>query len=249
MSHRKNHNPIVFLTTLGVYLGLVLVGGAAPQVLAHSATTRNYFEITDEIEVKDDLDRNPGDEASTLVESVGVYLQDVELFLYSLRRLSAERKFDLTRDTFRVGQSTLLPCIPANKIGSYTADSFETSNEAIRPWLETFSKRLTDGYSLPDCLPNRQFDGGEATSSRFEFRLDRAELAIEVAVKKGSPGAAKLLFTELSRTLRQLKPSTAVDLRGRIYENTSFHHQSDQVLVITRLPRAALGALLAKDAE
>ncbi len=32
----KNHNSIIFLTTLSVYLGLVLVGGSSPQVLAQS---------------------------------------------------------------------------------------------------------------------------------------------------------------------------------------------------------------------
>ncbi len=35
MTSRKNHNSIVFLTTLSVYLGLVLVG-AAPQILAQT---------------------------------------------------------------------------------------------------------------------------------------------------------------------------------------------------------------------
>ena len=57
---------MIFLTTLGVYLGLLLVGGQAPQVYAHAAMTRN-FEIQDEIEVKDDLDRKPDavDEAAS----------------------------------------------------------------------------------------------------------------------------------------------------------------------------------------
>lgn len=49
---------MIFITTLGVYLGLLMVGGAAPQVFAHSATTRN-FEIADEIEITDRLDDKP----------------------------------------------------------------------------------------------------------------------------------------------------------------------------------------------
>src|SRR5688572_25310234 len=57
---KKAQNSILLRTTLGVYIGLLVAGGAAPQVLAHSATTRN-FEITDEIEVKDDLDKDPFD--------------------------------------------------------------------------------------------------------------------------------------------------------------------------------------------
>jgi hypothetical protein len=58
MTTRKNHNSIVFLTTL--YLGLVLVG-ASPQALSFAALTRN-FDIQSEIEVKDDLDNKPDNE-------------------------------------------------------------------------------------------------------------------------------------------------------------------------------------------
>ncbi len=53
----QNYNSIIFLTTLSVYLGLVLVSGT-PQVFAYAATTKN-FEIQHEIEFKDDLDNKP----------------------------------------------------------------------------------------------------------------------------------------------------------------------------------------------
>ena len=56
MTNRKNYNSILFLT---VYLGLVLVG-ATPQVLAHAATN-SFFDLRNEIEFKDDLDRKPDD--------------------------------------------------------------------------------------------------------------------------------------------------------------------------------------------
>lgn len=57
MSKSTNKNSILVLATLGVYLGLVLVG-ATPQVLAQAAMTRE-FSVKDEIEVKDDLDTKP----------------------------------------------------------------------------------------------------------------------------------------------------------------------------------------------
>ena len=64
MTKTKNYNSIVFLTTLSVYLGLVLVGGAgAPQVMAQAALTRN-FDIQVETEVKDDLDNKPDNEST-----------------------------------------------------------------------------------------------------------------------------------------------------------------------------------------
>ena len=61
MSNRKNYNSIVFLTTLSVYLGLVLAGGAAPTVLAQAALTRDY-DIRNEVVLEDDLDKKPDDE-------------------------------------------------------------------------------------------------------------------------------------------------------------------------------------------
>lgn len=57
---RRSQNSLVLLTTLGVYLGLLVVGGAAPQIFAHSATTR-FFEIAEEQEARDDFDNNPAE--------------------------------------------------------------------------------------------------------------------------------------------------------------------------------------------
>ncbi|MEO8648694.1 MAG: hypothetical protein ABI539_05970 [Acidobacteriota bacterium] len=239
----KNHNSILFLTTLGVYLGLVLVGGAVPQAFAHSATAK-HFELTDEIEIEDDLDKNPDAEASTLNESLGVYLQDVEFFLTGLRRLRVSGRFDAFRETFEVAQSTVLPCVPANKTGSYSAEKFATENEWLRPSLELFSKRLTDGYSLADCLPNDRLTGLEATSSKFAVTLDKSSFSVEVRVKKTSRIEAQRLLSELKQTYKLFVPTTSNSVRSRIYENTTFRAENDQVFIVTRLPRAGLSRLL-----
>src|SRR5258705_5410586 len=58
MNTRKNQNSILFLTTLGVYLGLVLVG-ATPKVVAQRAAMARSFDVTDEVEFKDELLKNP----------------------------------------------------------------------------------------------------------------------------------------------------------------------------------------------
>jgi hypothetical protein len=59
LGHKKNQNSILFLTTLGVYIGL-LMAGATPGIVAQqsAAMTRN-FELSEEVEVKDDLDLDP----------------------------------------------------------------------------------------------------------------------------------------------------------------------------------------------
>src|SRR6478752_3377908 len=75
MEKRKSQNSILFVATLGVYLGLMLAG-ATPQVLANAATTRT-FDIKDEIEFQDKLDRDPDPLADKLsTDSIDKLKQD-----------------------------------------------------------------------------------------------------------------------------------------------------------------------------
>lgn len=246
MNSTKSQNSILILTTLGVYLGLVLVG--ATPVLGHAAMTRS-FEIQDEIEVKDDLDKKPDDERSSVTDSIGVYLQDVEYFLDNLRKLNQNGRFDLNKDTFEVAQSTQLPCVANYKIGSYTASKFSVGNEFLRPPLETFSKRLTDGYSLADCLYSERFQGQDATDSNFSLKLNQSELLIVVAVVKSSPQSASQVLDTINQTHRVLFSKETDPTRRAISNSTSFKSQKSQIFVITRLPRAGLDSLLAKRAK
>ena len=209
------------MTTLGVYLGLVLVGGAAPSVFAHGALTRP-FELKDEIEITDDLDTKPDNESAA---------------------------FDPSHDAFEVTQATLLPCVPANNVGSYTANTFDLNNNSLRPSLERLSKLLTDGYSLADCLPSTRFDGKEATSSKFTFKFDGSTLSIQVAVQKASPEIAKNLSNGLANVFAKFTPTAGELARQKIFENTSFKSKNDQVFVVTRLARADLDPLLATRAK
>lgn len=225
-----------------------MVGGAAPQVLAHSATTR-AFEITDEIEIKDDLDNKPDDERSEVRLSLITYFQDVEYFVNTLKRLGGTKYFDPAYDSFEVSQTTQLPCVPANKVGSYSANKFVVKNEQFRPWLESFSKLLTDGYSLGDCLPNSRFAPVETTDSKFNFRLDKDAFAIDIAVRRQSPEAARLLAGDLAHTLAALKKAETDSVRQKLYDATRFRSENDQIFVVTHMPRAGLDALLAKDAK
>lgn len=246
LNERKPQNSIIVLATLGVYLGLLVAGGAAPQVFAHSATTRN-FELTDEIEIKDDLDKNPDDERSPVHLSLQNYLEDVEMFIAALDGLHKRGLFDPARASFDVGQATELPCVAANRVGSYTATQFVSNEAAIAKTLEWFSKRLTDGYSLGDCRQNVRL-GKETHDSKFRFSLEGDVLTVEVSVKKSSSENARVLAADLANGHKQFKSTTATLIRLQIYEHTTFRAENDQVLVVTRLPRSGLIALLSTDA-
>jgi hypothetical protein len=100
---RNGQNSILFVATLGVYLGLVLVG-ATPQVAAQRAAMTRIFDIRDEIEFTDDLDKNPDGDHSELADPAGVYLQDVDQIIEALGRL------DTATSRFDVGRSVFPPC-------------------------------------------------------------------------------------------------------------------------------------------
>jgi len=55
----RNQNSILAVATLGVYLGLILAG-ATPSVLAQAATAKQ-FNVKDEAERSENLDRNPAE--------------------------------------------------------------------------------------------------------------------------------------------------------------------------------------------
>ena len=91
MKGKNKNNSIVFLTTLSVYLGLVLVGGATPSVLAHAALTKN-FDVQDEIEVKDDLDKKPDNPNAENFFEIGLENALIE-FVNDLQELNKLGKY------------------------------------------------------------------------------------------------------------------------------------------------------------
>jgi len=235
-----------FLATLGVYLGL-LVAGASP-VLGHAATARN-FDLRDEIEFADDLDKKPDDERSPVTASLQIYLEDIDYFLSSLARLHKQGRFDLRKDTFEVVQSSFLPCIDSNKAGSYTPVRFQSTSQFTRPALEYFSRGMVYGYSLGDCVPSFAFDGIAVAESKYDFHLDDKAFTINVAVKKNSPQNALKLLAELDSTLRLFSGTQNPKRFQKIIDGTRFRAEIDQVFVLTCLPRGSLETLLAADAK
>ena len=251
MTPRKNQNSILLLATLGVYFGLVLAG-ATPQVLANAATAKQ-FDLRDEIEMVDDLDNkpnnNPDDERSPVSESVKIYLEDVEYFLSSLGRLKDRDKFDLNKDTFSVAKTALLPCVSSNLAGRYTPVKFESTSIGSRLALDQFSRGMEYGYSLGDCLENTEFNGFDATDSRFHFELDAKTFTVNVTVKKQTPQRALHLIRELESVLALYAAKDNDKLRKQIIANTAFRAENGQVVVSTQLPRGSLDPLLALDAK
>ena len=243
MKDRKPQNSALLIATIGVYLGLVLAG-AAPQVLANAALTKQ-FNVRDEIEFKDDLDNKPDEKRSPVTSSVQIYLENVELFLSNLGKLAKSGKFDFTNDRFDVVQTTMLPCVDSSLAGRFTPIRFETTRPETRSALEYLSRGMVYGYSLGDCVASAEFGTNTAVDSRFNFGFDGKVFQINVAVKKHSNQNAIDLRRELESTLQLYASKAATDVRKKVIEHTSFKIKNDQVFVVTRLPRAGLTSLLA----
>jgi hypothetical protein len=218
------------------------MSGAAPSVLANAALTRP-FDINDEVELVDDLDTKPDDERSPITTSVQIYLEDVEYFLASLAKLSKHGRFDSRSDTFSVAQNTSLPCVDGNRAGRFTPVRFELSNDGSRSALEYFSRGMVYGYSLGDCVSTGEFDVS-AAESKYDYVLDGKAFTVNITVRKESNIRAIDLARQLESTFKLYAGQTSSELRQTVIRSTRFTAKNDQVLVVTRLPRAGLVSLL-----
>src|SRR5215204_364533 len=197
MSNRKNYNSIVFLTTLSVYLGLVLVGGATPSVLAQAATTRD-FNIKNEIVVEDDLDKKPDDSVSESVEqfqdaldsdfitgSILALLDDLKK-LKQIEKYDGEQRFEIEY-LFRRYEG----------LNKYKVDKLEGGGNS---WLFTAcgepaylvehkfgNSNLFNFYSYDDSLK------AKVTNTKVKFLSENGELSLQIVSKQKSDKDAQKL--------------------------------------------------------
>lgn len=238
MSNSKNYNSIVFLTTLSVYLGLVLIG--APPILAHAAMTR-HFDIQNEIEVKDDLDKKPDDEIEKIRE-IDI-TQALIIFVEDLQKLRSIGKYNpldenvfSKQNTYSIGRSSIQN--PPNAWVSLAADEF-------------FEKLFINNFEkLVDKSKSQSNERFLKTTCKFKIVLDKSIFELKIEIIKDSSQASVSLAENLNH-LFQLKIDQSTDLSVKsIYESTNITYENNQVFIITRLPRGSLDALLArKDAQ
>jgi hypothetical protein len=240
----KNHNSIIFLTTLSVYLGLVLVG-ATPQVLAQAALTRN-FDIQIEAEVKDDLDNKPDDDVIELSGPTGGYFDDLEHFVGDLLKLHQIEKFNLDYDRFHLEQSGIVQCNLETVGYKVTTSNLEKVNNR---WLVPAIAEATDSFEnyafLGDCLPSAELGKKKGASYGLDISYDKVSFKFELSVTKESPQRAKQLLDRFNRAYKLYEVNEDEPVVREIHKNTSFKSENNQVFIVTRLPRGSIDSLLA----
>lgn len=245
MSEKKNHNSLIFITTLSVYLGLVLVG-SSPAVLAQAATTRS-FDIKSEIVVEDDLDKKPDDELIPLSGTRGGYFDDLRTLIEDLKNLQRIDKFSFDEDTpeFRFGYA--VPCeTSADSRFLFSVEKYEAANNWLGPAIEDVSETVRKNIRLGDCLPHPTFKETGAKVLKFEVAIDENGLRTQLSLAKSSSARARHLLENLERGYKALAPRDEQTTIRAIYENTTFRVENDQVFIVTNLPRASIDELLAR---
>lgn len=230
-----------------------MVGGAAPQVLAHSATTRN-FEITDEIEVKDDLDNKPDDcsegaseraknllNLDFLSDGVIELVNDLDA-LAKLGKFSWTESFDyrILRKVSEGGRVRSTITTTAGNSWSQLAVSDEAESiSSMCPWAGC------SYYSYDDELQ------ANAAVSNVEVAYNGSSFAVSVTLFQRSDTKAQELSAIFSEALNigSCSDIYATPSQQVIYKHSVAKPGNGQVLIVTRLPRAGLDALLAKDAK
>lgn len=230
MSNRKGQNSLLFITTLGVYLGLVLVG-AAP-VLGHAATTRN-FEISDEIEYKDDLDKKPDEEAS---------LAGFTTCFEQLVRAAAD--WSAVNEGLSDDLLSFNYFVSVKPTGAQRHVSPAEFNNRRSVNLGNFSKPL---QLLHDGFLPHEADWHEKLFVQFE--LGAEDISFRVTLREPGPAEADSAVDAYSKALyRRLALETAA-ARLSILRSVQVTAEGDRVIIVTRLPRAALDPPPATDAK
>lgn len=233
MSKGKNPNSILFLTTLGVCLGLVLVGGTAPQVFAHSATTR-VFEISDEIEVKDDLDNKPDSDAA--VRQFASALED-------LYRIASEISADHP-ERVEAGHFNFNLFVTVKPGGGAWHYSHSIYNTGPRSYSGRSSKPLR---SLYDAFLPRSAKQHE--KFRVDFELTANDVSLQTTTFQDSPELAELASKPYVAELSNRKEFETAVLKSLIYSKTEISVNNNQIIIVTRLPRGSIDPLLATNAK
>lgn len=238
-----------------MYIGL-LMAGSAPGIVAQQAgaMTRN-FDVKDEIEVKDDLDNDPEDcsekasDRATQLLNFDIVSNGILEFVAGIDQLSRIGKtswsenfeFEFLRKTSEGGiVSTWQDAHSSNRWAQLEAsENVGSLVESLCPWNGCKYYRYDQDLKT------------DASVTRIKYRLDGNELFVSIALEQRNDAESD----ELSKvygdafTIGACSSIYATPAQQLVYKHTSSDFSNSQVFIVTRLPRAGLDALLAKDAK
>ena len=236
MSNSKSYNSIVFLTTLSVYLGLVLVGGTPP-VLAQSVE-KGCFEWKDSNSQLNENDRK----LYLASEFAG---KPIQILLARLNELFTKNKFDF-EDDFNY---KYLKVDTDGEVSQITVLNSE-GGISLQNELQQLVRYFT-GWKTGSQL--KRFNEKNQKKSYFSevtFQLSSEELSVKVKTEQPKPEYAQKYALDNNSYFQSAIIQEKNKVCDIIYQNTQSFAENNQVFIVTRLPRGSLDALLAqKDAQ
>ncbi len=241
MSQRNKNNSIIFLTTLSVYLGLVLVG--APATVLAQAALASRLEVKDRIEKKDDLDKNPDDFADGNIQSLES-CNRVILDYAEVVKVLLEASWQANTNRFTFESETKSDYVGNLQAKRFFFTNFDQKERNTRQIFHTIDAAL---YKLFELFPvQTSYDESNVIVS---FKLSDKGFTTESRfLQKDSSNAQELLFA-YNANLEYLKREIVNERQALILKHTEVLAENNQFVIITRLPRGSLPALLAKDAQ
>lgn len=219
---RKNHNSILFLTTLGVYLGLVLVG-AAPQIRAQTVKTLAYSSAR----------HDKGDSGDFTDAPLERFLERIQLEV-GVKRLDLARPVHIRVD----GSFDKGALLAGNLNVRVTGDNSALLLDLIKEFLVAVDQSNLF-YTIVDAKSGQSINGAS-----IDVLHGDAETAFNISLKTDSPLTAakaangfQTLFS-IAKSVRKGTPEV------KFYENATIAFDNDQVSVVTHMPRASLEEFL-----
>lgn len=237
MHTRKSHNSVLVLATLGMYLGLVLVG-ATPQVLAQAAMTRQ-FNVKDEVEVRDDLDKKPSgcDESP-----VGPEITDLETkYLWFNHRSISEYRSLLEQVLEAYPESVRDVDITWSSLGELRPSRRITAS-VNQPIDDKSARELgSEVVLVGNGLPGKSFSLSFFRNSLEDrFRFESQAIPFDGELVNGLYANA-LVFARCAYGLS--------DQEEQVLDNTKLSIEGSNLVITTRLARGSLDTLPAHNAK
>lgn len=226
MTERNKNNRIIFLTTLSVYLGLVLVGGAP------SISAQTVLEKKAEIGYLSD--------EQILAEYISTFQN---LFVLS-KEISLEHSEDLKAlygNEIKEGEYKFHIFHRINRDLSQTEkgasdDGKVLSSGKLRPSFE----------KLNNIFPHTIEE--DKSQIRINLALTDKDFSLKITAYQDSEEQAERIFNSYTNELSRIKIQQA-DPSRIIYQNTEITKENNQILIATRLPRGSLDELLKQNAK
>lgn len=246
---RKIHNKTLFVAALSVYLGLLIVG-APPQVLAQQVQKAIKVTQIEDGEVYQSTSKEIADELDK-----SRYPTIIRDFLSDLKGLARMGRYDADESEFNFefvfaitedGIQQVTYFDPKNRKYNSSGKWIFLACEESANGLESFEMyhNFDRFFYRYDTEFNRNARHGSAL-----FESNKDGLTIKTTLEKQSPKKSRDLATLYNSTFsfgaieyKEDLPNTSL-----IYQNTKALSENNNLIIVTRLPRAGLDSLLKAD--